>query len=378
MSLSDQSFPAPMSNQEERLPVLHCIPQMHGGGGERQLKMMAGPLIEQKIDLHIFSRFQKPDLEFLTDLGVHCHSIRTKGFHSPGLWLEFVRTVRNVKPHVIQTWFRQMDIMTGLYPRKATKWVLSERTSPMAYPSTPKNRLRRFLGTRADMIVANSPMGLEYWPGDRRLVIPNGVDIAAADAIGTAPPDASELLKGRQVVIAVGRLLAIKRTETLIEAIDLVRQELPKVLLVILGEGPERSALTHLVQARRLGDHVHFAGYRRDVLQWLKAADVFSMSSLFEGQPNAVLEAAAARLPLVLSDIPAHRNAVGDGATFVPGDQPGAFAAEFIRLIGAPEAGIALGERARRHVERSSFSAAAKAYAGLYRRLVRQAASREQ
>jgi len=148
-----------------------------------------------------------------------------------------------------------------------------------------------------------------------------------------------------------------------------LRRDFPGMVLAILGEGPEAAALNALAAELAVEDSVFFAGFRADAWAWIKSASVFVSASRFEGQPNAVLEAAAAGTPQVLSDIPMHREAVGDGgALFVdPGDAE-ALAAAVAALLDQPERARAMAASARSAVLHLSIGRAADLYAGLYRR----------
>jgi glycosyltransferase involved in cell wall biosynthesis len=176
-------------------------------------------------------------------------------------------------------------------------------------------------------------------------------------------------LQGRKVIVTVGRLSEQKQFETLIEATDRARHEIPEVLLLIFGEGSERRKLESLVDRLKLRHHVHFGGYVADIPSWMKAAQLFASSSIFEGQPNVVLEAAAARVPMVLSDIPEHRELIGDAAAYAPPGEPEVFANVIVELLRHPKRAMNMVQAARETVERRSFDAVADAYVCLYLRL---------
>jgi glycosyltransferase involved in cell wall biosynthesis len=116
---------------------------------------------------------------------------------------------------------------------------------------------------------------------------------------------ASHGLEGKRVVLCVTRLVPIKNLPLLIQAIADLWQQNADTMLVFVGEGPQQAALE--AQARSLGvaDAVRFAGYaaQEDTPAWYRTADVFALPSDFDNSPNVVLEAMAAGLPIVATDV---------------------------------------------------------------------------
>jgi len=350
--------------------VLICIPTLGGGGAERQIRLLARPLVERGIHLSLFSRLTDADAASMTEAGIRCFSLEARGNHNPRLLLELFRAVRLTDADLVHTFLSQMDILGGIAALTLRKpWLLSERSSPLAYPRSGKSRLRAWLGRRADAVVANSAYGLEVWPNHpTHHVIANGIDLAA---IERAPIDflaGREALRGRTVIVSVARLSAEKRLERLIGAVQRVKRAIPDLLLVLAGSGPEEESLRAHAAALGVQDHVLFAGFRSDVWSWLKHASVFVSPSLFEGQPNAVLEAAAAGIPQVLSAIPMHRHAVGnEGALFVSPDDEEQLAIAILSHLKDPAAARRIAAAARKEVEMLSIDRSADQLAKLYR-----------
>jgi glycosyltransferase involved in cell wall biosynthesis len=351
--------------------VLLCIPTLRDGGAERQVRLLAGRLVERGVALSLFARLSAQEVALMTRAGVRCFPIRARGNHSPLLPLEMIRAVLGAEAEIVHTFLPQMDVLGGsaaLLMRRV--WLLSERSSPQAYAEGRKNRFRAWLGRRADAIVANSAAGLDVWPEHAaRHVISNGLDL---DAIQRAPTDLSgdrDVLSGRTVVISIARLSPEKRLERLIAAAARIRRELPDLLLVLVGSGPA-GALEDLAARLGVRDHVYFAGYRTDIWSWLKRASAFASTSSFEGQPNAVLEAAAAGIPQILSDIPMHRDAVGDdGALFVNPEDEAQLAAAILAHVKDRDSAARFAAAARARVAALSIDGAADLFVGLYQAL---------
>ena len=113
-------------------------------------------------------------------------------------------------------------------------------------------------------------------------------------------------------MLFVGRLAPEKNLPFLLEVMrDVIRES--NAGLVVCGVGPERPTVETQIRTLGLGDRVRMLGYRSDVWRLMKCAGVVVNPSRFEGQPNAVLEAMACGTPLVVSDIPAHREFLSPG-----------------------------------------------------------------
>jgi glycosyltransferase involved in cell wall biosynthesis len=196
----------------------------------------------------------------------------------------------------------------------------------------------------------------------RTVVIPNAVDVAATPraALGGDPP----------TVIAVGRLAAPKDPVTLVRA--LARVTAPHRALIV-GDGPLRAAVEAELLERPAA--VELAGERRDVPALLAAADVFVLASRSEGAPISILEAMAAGLPVIASDVGGVGELVVDGVTgfTVPPGDPGALAAALERVLSDAGVRHALGAAGRRRAEeRFELGALRRAHLGLYERELRR------
>ena len=140
-------------------------------------------------------------------------------------------------------------------------------------------------------------------------------------------------------VVAVGRLVAAKGFDVLIRALALVRTTVA-ANLVILGEGPERANLEALIKSLGLENSVRLPGYQRNTLPIVKRADVFAMSSRWEGFGNVLVEALYTGVPVVATDCPHGPREILDGGRFgtlVPVDDPVAMAAGIRRALNGEE-----------------------------------------
>jgi glycosyltransferase involved in cell wall biosynthesis len=126
-------------------------------------------------------------------------------------------------------------------------------------------------------------------------VIPNGIDLKKIESVKPSSGEKSD-------VIFVGRLIKDKNVDVLIEAISLIKMEMPDIRCVIVGDGPERGKLIKLAKELRVEDNVKFTGFLEnydDVIAYMKSSKVFVLPSTREGFGIVALEANACGLPVV-------------------------------------------------------------------------------
>lgn len=186
-------------------------------------------------------------------------------------------------------------------------------------------------------------------PPAKVVVIPNAVDLDDI-AARRGPPPNWPATRGQRVALILARLETDKGIEYAIDA----AATLPNVALVIAGAGSRRADLEARASALGIAERVHLLGHRSDAPALLKYADVFVLPSLVEGLPLSVLEAMAAGVPVVATDIPGTREAVEHDVTglLVPPRDPRALAHAIDRVLGDVDSArawtLAARERARR------------------------------
>ena len=178
----------------------------------------------------------------------------------------------------------------------------------------------------------------------QRLLVGSTPDLRAT--LGIAPDDI--------VMVAVGSLIDRKGIDRLIAVAERLGDAPRPHHLVLLGDGPERARFEAQTRVSTALGRVHFLGERGDVGAVLRSiADLMVSGAREEAFPLNLLEAAAVGLPLVVSDIAAHREAVVAGQTglLVDADDPAAFAANVLRLSGDAEGRRRMGDAGRRRIE---------------------------
>lgn len=309
------------------MKILYCIPTLGNGGAERQLSYLAVELQRSGHEVHVASSRGGPNLERLKSAGVHWHYLGGVSNRDPIIFLRLILLMRRLRPDVVQTILAPMDIIGGaaaLLTR--TPWILKESSSAPLYVNGLRPKVRCALGRHADGIISNSAGGDAYWHSVRsansRYVIRNAIPFRDIDNATAEPTPELARKNGEKVVLFGGRLDAGKNVQNLILALAQIAGEVPFIALVC-GDGPLRQQLQTLASESGIAHRVVFTGYVSHIWTLMKGADAFVSLSRFEGCPNVVIEAMACGCPLVLSDIPAHREVLnGYGASFVDPDNP--------------------------------------------------------
>jgi len=174
-------------------------------------------------------------------------------------------------------------------------------------------------------------------------------------------------------IVAVGRLHQQKGFDVLIEAFSKCVRKHPGWRLVIFGEGPEREMLESLVSRLGLEGKVSLPGRVRNPERVIGAAEIFVLSSRYEGFPNALLEAMTCGLPVIATDChsgPAEIIRDGEDGLLVPVEDSGTISGVLIRLMDDPDERNRLGGNARTSVERFSLPNVMEKWEDLIRRVV--------
>lgn len=205
-------------------------------------------------------------------------------------------------------------------------------------------------GTRAAAASSNETVSTED-----NGVSPNGVSGARSAQSPACGPESGAgigMPPGPRVIGATGRLAKQKGFDILIRAFGAVRDRFPDAYLVIAGEGHERKSLTELIGRLGLSDSVSLPGFVNDIDAFYRSLTIFALPSRFEGMPNALLEAMAAGVPVVASQVSGVAELLVDGETgrLVQAEDVEGLAATIVDLLGDERQRSHMAERARRLV----------------------------
>jgi glycosyltransferase involved in cell wall biosynthesis len=181
--------------------------------------------------------------------------------------------------------------------------IYREGSSPLSNIKPSRHWIyRRLLATAARVIAQNQTAFKELHtlgvPAAKISIIPNPGPIVQSQALH---PDA-RVDRNQPLILGVGRLSPEKGFDRLIRAFKLFCRDHPQARLTILGEGAERSRLESLVRGLDLAKSVSLPGFVQDLSSWYRSASLFVLSSYYEGQPNALVEAITHRCPVLCAE----------------------------------------------------------------------------
>lgn len=351
------------------MKVLEIIPTLDRGGAEKQLCLLAAGLRHRGVDVHVCALTRGgPRAEALREADVPLHEIQKRWKFDPAAYARLKRLIGQLRPQLVHTWLFAANAYgrRAAFAQRVPAVVAGERcVDPW---KTWELTIDRRLARRTDRIAVNSSGIREFYvdkglPAEKFVVIPNAIDVPQPPAgerreqIRAHVREEFGLQTDDRVMLAVGRLWPQKRYKDLIWAMDLIKVVRDDVHLLIVGEGPQRWRLERYIDQARIEDRVHLLGERSDVPRLLTAADCYWLASGYEGQSNSLMEAMAAGLPVVASDIPGNRDLVVDGQSgrlVAVGDRAG-YARAAHEILGDAELAARLGDAARQRM-RSEFS----------------------
>jgi len=213
------------------------------------------------------------------------------------------------------------------------------------------------------------------FPESRLQFLPNGVDDPLEQPVRFAPAELRSQLgipTDAFVVGSVGRLVDVKDFPTAVSAVAAIPDQSRPVHLVIVGDGPNRQPLQELVADLNVGDRVHLVGWHADVADWLRLFDTYLNCSRSEAMSMGILEAMAAELPLIVTDVgdnPLLAGGESPCGLIVDAENPGQMAAAIEQLASDPQMQEAFSKQAvDRYRRRFSTERMVKEHAALYRR----------
>jgi len=342
--------------------VLHLIATLDLAGAEKQLVYLCRGLDRAEFDPAVCCLTRGGPLE--ADLQAACVPVHILGKRSR--WdvralFRVMRAIRDFQPDILHTWLPTANTLGRVAGIASGVPVLiaSERARD-AWKGKVWRKTDRILAKRTTRIVTNagavrqflvSQVGL---PAEKLRLVRNGLDFREFDAASArGPSDPLPDPEGRLVVGNVGRLEEQKGTAYLLDAFARLPRDLTDVRLWIVGDGPDGKDLRVRAARLKVEERVRFMGVRQDVPALMARFDLFVLPSLWEGLPNVVIEAMAARRAVVATNVDGTPEAVAHGWTglLVPPANPAALAQAIERLLHDPAMRQKFGAAGRRKAE---------------------------
>jgi len=282
---------------KQRIKLLLTVPHLGGGGAERVIALLARHLDPERFEIHLaLVTADAPGAE-PPPLHVIVHRLNTTRVRKA--WFPLLRLVRAERPDVILSGMAHLSflllLLKPLLPPR-TRILVRQNTTASAASSSWLTRLAyRWLYRYADSIICQSQAMVDDL--SISFGIPDQVLSVLANPI-MRPAMQQPVQHSASHLLCVGRLSREKGADLLLHALASVRKIHPQIHLTILGTGPEETTLHAMTTLLGLDNAVTFAGYA-DPTRYFAEATLFVLPSRYEGMPNALLEAAAAGLPVV-------------------------------------------------------------------------------
>lgn len=388
----------------QKLKVLYVLDSLETGGTERSIIEIAAHLGE--VDAVICHIYRGCTLKGMAEAaGIRVVSLDLDGKYAPIAAIRGIRRViREVRPDVLHTALVRGDLFGRMAGRLSGVPIVGSFVSETYGANRTVGMLR---STRAKLgairmvdrctarwvttfvAVSNRVATTEgrslNVDSSRIEIIPRGREIPDMSKVERASArlevrNELSVATDAQLAIVVGRLIPTKGHAELLTAFRTVCGDLPRLHLVIVGDGPRRHNIERQIADERLGDRVHLLGSRGDVPRLLAASDAFVFPTRYEGHPGALVEALLAGLPTMVSDIPVHREFLDDGVTtvFFPADDPKEMGKAMLHLLSDEVGARRIAETARTIAEeRFDIRNIARRHVALYQHVVRAARQRD-
>ena len=352
-----------------RKRVSFVLPSLNGGGAERAAVQVLNGLAADKWDRSMFL-FERTG-PYLADLDP---SIGLSWSPSPSRgerWQALRRFVKETEPHVVVAFLSFATTLSAARAAQTGARVVFNQQTPMTaflgdadyqwrhgWRRTVFTATSRLTYSAADLIVATSNGVAEDLTKnfgvnpDAIQVVPNPVDL---DAVRARAGEAVEIDIDREipVIVAAGRLADAKNYPLLIDAIAVLRRTLPARLL-ILGQGELEQSLRRHIADRQLEGAITLLGFQRNPWKYIARADVFALSSHYEGFGNVLIEAMAVGVPVVATASAGTRDIINHGVDglLVEQHDPDSLAEALANVLSSSDRRQAMSSEARVAAER--------------------------
>jgi len=366
-----------MTTLPARLRVLHILPTFGVGGAEQ---MAAHLMTGISASGHVAAASLYPSLNSsiehrLTGAGIPLWHLGKKDGFDPRMFAALDRVIRRTRPHVVHT---HMSVLRYALPgllHRGVPVIVHTLHSLAQHETDAFGRLVNWFAFRGRVLPVAVSQGVadsmkRVYGMDCHAVVPNGIPV---ERYRGSPEDrirwrVREGFKQDAVLFTcVGRLELPKNPLMLVRAFAALDES--RAHLIMLGEGSLREELVAFVRERELGERVHLLGKRMDIPECLAASDVFVLSSNWEGNPLAVMEAMAGGLPVIgtsVGGIPELVRSGQHGILVNPGNDS-AFADAMRILLNNADKRQCMAEAARAHAKQAfAVEGMVRGYTAIY------------
>lgn len=344
--------------------VARIVSDLPYGGVERRLLSLLPKLRDMGWDVSVFCIRTAGEMAPLFEReGISVEVVPFKSRWSPTCLFRLAKRLKEKRSDIVHTHMYRCNTSGVVAARLArTPVVIANVHNVNEWDDFRQLLTDRLLARLKDKIVAVSEgvrqdyLRQTHISPSRVVTIYNGIDVQQFQGAEAAPEMASRfgVGPGDKVVATAARLVEQKRHTDFLQMAALVSRQLPQTRFLIVGKGKLREQLEQEARDMGISEHVCFAGHVNDIPGLLALTDVIVMCSDKEGFSNALLEAMAAGVPVVATDVGGNAEAIVDGESgyIVPRRRPDLIAEKVISLLtdGSLHERISRGAEARSSV----------------------------
>jgi len=295
------------------MKIAFFIPSFGGGGAERVMINLANGFASKGIDVYLVV-FSNQGV-YKKELSDNIKLIDINSNRALFSYFAIKSFINKEKPQILYSTLGHVNILLLIVKLLSInddyKLIIRESSTPSEVIKHKNNIglwltniLKKVLYPFANLIIApskgvSSDLNDNYKIKKRKMeVINNPIDFDRLNKLSKMPLDDYYKIQSSRCIIGIGTLKKCKDFETLIKAFSIVKKT-HNCKLIILGEGPERQPLENYINELNLEEHVYMPGFVTNPFNYLKASDVFVLSSLYEGSPNVLIQAMLLGVPCV-------------------------------------------------------------------------------
>lgn len=340
--------------QDKQTVFTFVVPTLSSGGAERVVSVLASRLAEKGYETHVIVYYKAHDeypVSPKVDVVCDAPDLSVKnGF------IGRLAKLYRVRKRILgwnTTYVIPFLSITTIHTYLATRFSKVKFIATIR--NNPRNRSPKMatlcdaVAKRSAALFAQTQDEKDYYPArvqKKTFVLPNPVNEEALKA------EHSYRRELRSVILA-GRLSDQKNYPMLLRSARILKDKGYDLRYKIFGEGPDRAALQKAIDAAGLGDTVFLMGRTSRLFEEYSQADLYVMTSNFEGMPNALMEAMAVGLPCISTDCPSGPSDLieyGENGVLVPVDDAQSLAEEIERMICDPAGAERMGRKARQTI----------------------------
>ena len=322
------------------------IPTLSQGGAERVISLLSGEMAERDLSVTILL-YKDREPFYTVDPRVKLVYVpRESGSTNLLKNLLWMRKYYRENADAVLSFLAPFNILTLLATLGGKQTVIvADRNDPRFVPDKwPVRKLRDFLYRFAHGVIVQTKHNQAYFSRavqKKSTIIYNPVDLGEKAGLALR-------CEKQKRIVSVGRLMPQKNQLMLLEAFARVREKHPQYRLIICGEGPFRKELEEEIVRLGLTDWVELPGNVKDVHDRIAPAELFVLSSNYEGMPNALIEAMCLGLPVISTAVSGATDLIQDGKNglLVNCGDTDALVDAMLQLLEDPEKREAFGNEA--------------------------------